>query len=456
MRTIFILLLSISSFVVVEAQISKNVTLLDNWTNESLPRNNDNTIFNEVWGFEYQGREYAVIGSTAGTHIFLINENEKLIEVDFVPGESEHTVGSNNIHRDFKTYRNYLYGVCDEGNSTLQIMDLQYLPDSVSLVYNSDSILRRAHNIYIDTVNATMYGCGVTTNSFAIAMKVYSLANPKVPELIHLFNGATYVHDAFVRNDTAYLNCPFDGLQVYKFNQGTNPVLLGFLDIYPDFGYNHSGWLSEDGKHYVFADETTGKKMKICDVTNLFDIDIIDMFNSEGDNQTIAHNLMWKDDFIYVSHYYDGLQIFDARDKTNVKRVAWYDTFTLNSNPYQGAWGVYCFLKDNKVLLSDRSGGLYLFRVHLPPTISPELDFSVYPNPTSEEALFYFTNEVESLTYKLKIVDDRGRLVYTSENIVNNYLRLDVSKWASGTYFYHWEGMNSDISIKGKFVVIHP
>lgn len=440
---------------VVEAQISKNVTLLDNWTNENLPRNNDNTIFNEVWGFEYRGQEYAVIGSTAGTHIFLINENEKLVEIDFVAGESEHTIGSNNIHRDFKTYRNYLYGVCDEGASTLQVMDLQYLPDSVHLVYNSDSIFTKAHNLYIDTTTARMYACGATNSSMIVPMIVLSLDNPAIPSEIYQLHSVTYVHDAFVRNDTAYLNCPFDGLYVYKFNQGINPVLLGYLDMYPDFGYNHSGWLSEDGKHYVFADETTGKRMKICDVTDLFDINIIDMFNSEGDSQTIPHNLMWKDDFIYVSHYYDGLQIFDARDKTNVKRVAWYDTFETNSNPYQGAWGVYCFLKDDKILVSDRSNGLYLFRAHLPPSISPELEFSVYPNPTSDEALFYFTNEVATLTYKMKIVDARGRLIYSSENIVNNYLRLDVSKWASGAYFYHWEGMNSDISIKGKFVVVH-
>ena len=105
------------------AQISHNVDLLDTWTTDNVPVNNDGTKFNGCWGFEFNGEEYAVIGSTAGTHIFRITENDRLEEVDFVAGTSIHTTSSNNIHREFKTYKNYLYGVCDAGNSTLQIMD---------------------------------------------------------------------------------------------------------------------------------------------------------------------------------------------------------------------------------------------------------------------------------------------------------------------------------------------
>lgn len=432
-------------------QDSKNVELLDKWTIENIPINNDGTRFNGCWGFEYNGIEYAVMGSTAGTHIFKITENDRLLEVDFVAGTSEHTTSSNNIHREFKTFKNYLYGVCDEGSSTLQIMDMSTLPDSVTLVGNDDEFFYRAHDMFIDTAKATMYVCGPKDSSGLVAMMVLSLANPVQPTWLYTYTDTWYVHGAYVRNDTAYLNCANNGLRVYKFNNGTNPVLINYLDIYPEQGYNHSGWLSENGKYYVFSDETQGKRIKLCDVSDLSDITIIDYFNSGGDNQTIAHVVMWKEDYIYSSHYYDGLQIFDARNKTDVKRVAWYDTHEGNGT-FQGAWGVYCFYKDNKVIISDRNSGLFLFKVNLPPDIISEDEFGIYPNPASGEAMFYYDNET-ALMYRMKVFDVAGKLIYAKENINSNFLRFDVSEWPAGSYYYHWEGEDNDVSLKGKFIV---
>lgn len=434
------------------SQSSKNVELLDKWTTNDVPLNNDGTKFNGCWGFEHEGIEYAVMGSTAGTHIFKINENDRLVEVDFIPGTSLHTTSSNNIHREFKTYKNYLYGVCDEGNSTLQIMDMNTLPDSVHLVSNEAEYFFRAHDLFIDSAKATMYVCGPRDTSGLVAMMVFSIADPVNPVWLYTYTDTWYVHGAYVRNDTAYLNCANNGLRVYKFDNGTNPVLLNYLDIYPEQGYNHSGWLSEDGRYYVFTDETDGKRIKICDVSNLSDINILDMFNSGTDNRTIAHVVMWKDDYVYASHYYDGLQIFDARNKTDVKKVAWYDTHEGTGN-FQGAWGIYSFYKDNKVIISDRNSGLFLFRVNLPPDISAEEEFGVFPNPAKGEALFYYDNETE-LYYTFRIYDAAGKLFYYKTDINSNFLRIDVSSWPAGSYYYHWEGIENTVSLKGKFIVI--
>jgi choice-of-anchor B domain-containing protein len=435
----------------INAQSSKNVELLDVWTTNDVPLNNDGSKFNGCWGFEHNGIEYAVMGSTAGTHIFRITANNQLQEIDFIPGTSIHTTTSNNIHREYKSYKNYLYGVCDEGNSTLQIMDMNSLPDSVTLVANDDEFFYRAHDIYIDSAKATMYVCGPKDSSGLVAMMVLSLADPVHPAWLYTYTDTWYVHGAYVRNDTAYLNCANNGLRIYKFNNGANPVLLNYLDIYPEQGYNHSGWLSEDGKHYVFTDESQGKRIKLCDVSDLTDINILDFFNSGGDAQTVAHVVMWKDDYVYASHYYDGLQVFDARNKSNVKKVAWYDTHE-GTGAYQGAWGVYSFFKDNKVIISDRNSGLFLFKVNLPPDISTDGEFGIYPNPTSEEAMFYYENE-EELYYQFKVYDALGKLVFQKENINSNFLRFDVSQWNSGTYFYHWEGEDNTVSLKGKFII---
>ncbi len=77
------------------------------------------------------------------------------------------------IHREYKTYRDRLYAVTDEGPGTLQIIDLRQLPDSAPVLYDSNALFSRAHSIWIDTANARLYTHYGNTD-FAI----WSLADP--------------------------------------------------------------------------------------------------------------------------------------------------------------------------------------------------------------------------------------------------------------------------------------
>ena len=61
---------------------TSNVVLHDHWYKDSLITTSDGeSIFNEVWGLEHNDENYAVIGSTMGTHILKI-EN-KLHDLSF-------------------------------------------------------------------------------------------------------------------------------------------------------------------------------------------------------------------------------------------------------------------------------------------------------------------------------------------------------------------------------------
>ena len=54
------------------AQDSLNMKVLYNWKDNSLSATNlYNNAYNEVWGYAKNGREYAIIGTTRGTHFLM-------------------------------------------------------------------------------------------------------------------------------------------------------------------------------------------------------------------------------------------------------------------------------------------------------------------------------------------------------------------------------------------------
>ena len=441
---LFLLLLFIGSPLF--AQEVHKVGLLARWDNQDLLINGT-ARFNECWGFTMNGGEYAVMGSTEGAHFIEITRKNEAIERSFVRGAH---VGTNVVHRDFAIYRNYCYAVCQQGNSSLQVIDLSPLPDSTTVVYDDSSFVTVAHNVWVDTFTAKLYVCGPQGH----AMSVYSLADPTTPTLISHFDEVDYVHDVYIRRDTAYLNAANQGLWVYDFTDATDPTLLGNLEFYSDQGYNHSGWLTPDGKTYVFADETTGRRMKVCDVTDLTDIDVQGLFNSGVHPETVPHNLMIKGRFVYVSHYNDGLRIFDISDPENVEMVAWYDTYQGSDETahFKGAWGVYPFLPSGKILISDRQSGLWVFKFEEPPLINSPLDHGVFPNPMNDLGYFYFDNPIGA-EYRMQVYDATGRLVQRYGIITENYFKIFRASLPDGVYMYELEGVNIDRFERGKFII---
>ena len=371
-------------------QGSFNMDSLFNWQDPSLVASAAHAnVYNEIWGYAKNGQEYAIIGSTAGTHIFDVTDPSLSAEVAFIEGA---LTGPAVVHRDFHDYDDYLYIVCDEGNSTLQIADLRFLPDSAPVVYDSNSLFPRSHNIFIDSSSARMYVCG-GTKLFA----VYSLADPANPTLlldcptdVAFWSSVGYVHDVFVRGDTAYLNAEQRGLFIVDFSNLSNVQMIGSIDVYPQQGYNHSGWLMENEPYYAFADETHGMDVKILDVSDMSDLEVTDTVSSNVHPFSIPHNLIYKDEFLFVSYYFDGLYMFDCSDPAHPVLAAFYDTSTEPqvNGFYRGCWGVYPFLPSGNILASDMQTGLWVFGSSLISGIDNKVErennLAIYPNPTTE------------------------------------------------------------------------
>lgn len=394
-----------------QSPISKNVTLLCNWQDTSVPVGIFNSQFNDVWGLTSKGKEYAVIGSTIGTNIIDVASCQR---VAYYPGRA-----SSVLHRDFKTYKNYLYAVADEGVSSLQIFDYSYLPDSLHLVYESDPTeLCRSHNIFIDTLRAKLYFAGTATHGgIRDFMRVYSLQKPDSPTLITTYNEYDYVHDVFVRNDTAYCSSSYSGLIINRFNAPNVPYeTIGGLLTYPYKGYNHSIWVNEQGIG-VMADETPGMPLKVVDFSKISDPRVLSTFSPLGlDTNSCAHNPYLIGNFAYISYYKEGFQLYDLTDPRNPRQVGYYDTY-LNQAlyPFVGAWGCYPYLPSRKVLISDMQTGLYVLDASAAlglPSISKENSETLllYPNPATN----YITLSLP-VTVKGKAVctvyDEAGRKV---------------------------------------------
>ena len=74
---------------------------------------------------------------------------------------------------------------------------------------------------------------------------------------------------------------------VADFSDPTAPVSMGSLrpSDYLQSGYNHSGWLSEDGSTYFMADEDHGMDLKVLDVTALPDLTVVDTIDAGNESR---------------------------------------------------------------------------------------------------------------------------------------------------------------------------
>jgi choice-of-anchor B domain-containing protein len=424
----------------------QTATLLYHWEDTTLVGSNAyNNAYNECWGLVVNDREIAIIGSTEGTHFFDVTDPANSSEVAFVAGAY---TGGGVIHRDYHDFQGYLYVVCDEGStSTLQIIDISNLPNSVNTVYDSNQLFTQSHNIFIDTATAKLYACA--SNS---AMDIYSLIDPIDPTLIYSYNAVGHVHDAYVRNDTAYLNCGNDGFRIIDFHYldllpGTAWVELASLTSYPDAGYNHSGWLNDDGTLYIMQDENHGYDVKILDVADLSNISVLATFNSGVDPQSMAHNGIIKGDLAYIPYYHDGLRVFDISDPINPVQIWEYDTYAPNSHAsYKGAWGVYPNLPSGNIIVSDMQTGLYIFQCGTPTSIiDNKLRTKVFPNPATNQFTLSNTHAKTLALYNTLGVKVKEQKLNANQNIIYK------GNLANGLYFYHLNSGNTLIE-SGKVI----
>ena len=318
------------------AQGSANVPLLVNIDQYSAAG------YSDCWGYTAGGREYALLGVRSGTSIIDITDTDNPVEIAFIPG-------SFSTWKDIKTYQHYAY-VVNENGGGMQIIDLSGLPNTATLA-GTYTGFNTSHNIYIDTTSAILLAEG----NFLEPVRTLSLANPESPVQISDFG--VECHDIFLQNDIAMVSEGGNGtIGFYNLANPAQPSLLTSLNI-PAAGYVHNAWPTEDGHYMITTEETGGKTIKMWDISDLNNISMTDQILGPSG---LAHNAHVKGDYVYVSHYADGLRIYDISNPNDIFEAGYYDTYGPPSSSYDGAWGAYPFFASGKVLISDQETGLYV------------------------------------------------------------------------------------------------
>jgi choice-of-anchor B domain-containing protein len=420
------------------AQQSLKVQLLGNWNDSAHVRINLNgQRYNDVYGLVVKGKEYAAIGSTEGVHIIDI---DAMKQVAFYPGK---TTGNTVIHRDYKTYKHYLFAVCDEGISSIQVFDMNYLPDSLHLVYESQPTeFIQANKIFIDTAKATLYAATAKSISSSDQMRVYDISVPAAPALILQYNNHDNIHDMYVRNDTAFCSASFYGYEVVDCSNHGSWRQIGEMTGYPFQGYNHSSWIDKRGIG-VLTDETHGLPVKVFDARDLNRMEVLSTFSPRpGDTTCIPHMPYIAGNFVFIAYYFDGLQIYDISDPLQPKQAGYYDTYMQPAfKGFAGAWGCYPFLPSHRVLLSDMQTGLYVLDVH-EATGWQQVNkgFALYPNPVTDRFFIEFPVTETSDDLSVQIYNAAGQLQFSQvyDPSVYTYRPIQLTLppgWPAGTYF---------------------
>jgi choice-of-anchor B domain-containing protein len=356
--------------------------------------------------------------------------------IDIIPGPQQNDYW---FHRDIKTYGHYAY-VTNEmygTNEGLMILDLQYLPDSVRFVGSYDiSPDLRSHNLSIDV--ATGFAYIEESNGWLIL----DLADPENPIDVGIISAPG--HDIMVRNDTAYVAEGWGSIfSIWDVTSKAHPQELVSIAS-PSNGYLHNIWPTEDGNYVLTTEETDNRTVKIWDISDLNNVNLVAEYLAPND---LAHNVHVEGDYAFISHYTSGVAVLDIHDPTNPVEVAVYDTYVPNDDPqFAGCWGVYPHTSNGMVFTSNIEGYLNIFQFHdIETDVNEETaltgEFVLnqnYPNPFNPITTLRYKIP-EKQTVSLSIFDLSGRLVETifDDQLEPGTFKIlwNASAHSSGVYF---------------------
>lgn len=355
----------------------KDYDLLAHVTLEEMA--GENTSGNDSWGWVDQvtQKEYALMCTNKGVSFIDITNPETVTIVGFLETRTE-----NSLWRDVKIYNNVAYIVSEAADHGMQIFNLNRLREVVNppVQFAEDAAFTEfgsAHNIVINQSKGYAYPVGTsregTFKGGPLFINIQDVFKP-VAEGGFL----DYSHDAQVVTyngpDTDYV-----GKEILISSNETEVIIVDVTDkanpleiatiTYPNIGYTHQGWFTEDFNYFLLGDELDEIDFGGNTRTIIFDFKDLDNpkfhFDYFGPTLAIDHNGYVKGNLFYQASYTAGVRIIDISNIENkeIKEVGFFDTYPENnSTDFNGAWNVYPFLPSGNIIVSDINRGLFVIR----------------------------------------------------------------------------------------------
>ena len=303
----------------------------------------------DITGFYQDGREFAVVGLQTSASFVDITDPYNPFEIDRIDG-------SGSIWRDLKYWDRHVY-IGTEADDGIKIVSVDN-PDEPILV-NTIVDVDNSHNIHIDT-DGYLYIVGADIHDIWI----YDLTDPAFPLLVGTWD-QEYCHDIEVYNDKLYCAAIYSGnFYIVDVSDKSNPITLASHFTGIDGISTHDVAVTEDENYLFTGDENLGGHIKVWDISNFNNINLVDEYVTPNWMEHTAHNLYVRPgtDFLIVSYYADGTRVIDISDPTNLQEVAFYDMSDIEGL-YVGNWGTYAYLPSGNIISSDIEQGLFVLEL---------------------------------------------------------------------------------------------
>ena len=350
----------------------------------------DSILLNDVWGWTdtRTGGEYALVGLMDGVAFVDVTEPH----LPRYLGSLAATPGSRTtIWRDMKVFRDHAFVVAGgAGTHGMQVFDLRQLREvteprefTPSALYNG---VEASINLAINEETGFAYLLGSSGGeTCGRGAHIVDIGEPLAPEFAGCFahrgtgrelTGTT--HDAqcvlYHGPDEAYrgreicLSANETAISVADLTDKRNPNPIAIAH-YPFLGYAHQGWLTEDHRYFYSSDEldeiaglVEGQRTLIWDVSDLDDPIMVKEYLVPAGGP--EHNLYVHGDRLYITDKRAGVRVLDIGDPVNPVEAGHFDATSRGAakSGFVGAWSVYPFFESGSVLVSSRSGGLFVVR----------------------------------------------------------------------------------------------
>lgn len=446
-----------------------NIDLLSHIPVSTLANNLGNPESSDSWGWTdpLTGNEYAIVAMTNSTAFVDITDP---INPTFLGRIDTET--STSFWRDVKVYNNHAFIVADNlGSHGMQVFDLTRLRNvsNPPVTFNEDTLyssVGSCHNIVINESEGYAYLVGC--NTFSGGVHFVDISNPTNPTDAGGYSAEGYTHDAQVITyngpDTEHvgkeilIGCNENKVVILDVTDKNNVVKISDI-IYPQIGYTHQGWFTDDQRYFIFGDETDEINFGINTRTLVFDFaDLDNPVESStyfGPSVAIDHNGYVLGNEFYLASYRAGFRLLDISNiqtpSNSISEIGFFDTYPDNDNTaFNGAWSIYPYFASGNIVVSDIDRGLFVLKKNQTLSTGDVLtdsNISMSPNPAHS---FTTLESPENISIKaVSVYNNLGQMVFSESNIETNSYRLSTAMLNSGLYIIK---INDSLSKK---LIIH-